>query len=428
LLLLTFDGALRKWFFPASEQVIFVVKDVLLALLLASALKRRRSTAYAALPGYVQPLLYLYVLWVLLEVFNPSSPGLLVGIWGLKAHLLYAGLILVLPLVFDSLEDVIQSLERLYPLVVIPVSVLALVQLGLGAESALNQQVRGGLEGIASFGEQNLVRVAGPFSYVSGMAAFVQFTSLLGVGLYITGCRSWKFLFALVFAAAVLPVTGSRGVLYVVALGGVGIVTAAYWIGLVRSRYFVYTLAVFAAVASATFYWQNEAWTALQERVAENMEEGAPRLVTAFTNAFAHMDVAGLIGFGTGTANLGAVALSGDAQPFSWFPPGTGFEEESGRVVLELGVVGWLLSLGMRISFLVWALSLTFRGATRSVRAVAVLALPFLMLGVHAGNGVFAPSYMAVGYWFVVALLGMAQREHALGRLVQRSRYVMRSA
>lgn len=418
LLLLTLDGALRKWVFTANEQIVFVVKDAVLALLVAAALQRSHSSRIASLPGYVKGSLLLYAIWVLLNVFNPSSPGLLVGLWGLKAHLLYAGLIIILPTVFRSVHETIGKLELLYPLVVIPVSVLALVQVGLGADSWLNQHVRGGIEGISYFGEQSLVRVAGPFSYITGMAAFVQVTSLLGVGLYLAGCRSWAFLAGLMFAAAALPVTGSRGVLYAVAAGSLAMIVAGQLAGFIRGRSTVQIIAVVSLLGGASLLWQAEAWTALQERIDENTGEGLPRAFTVFTNAFAHIEPAGLAGFGTGTANFGAVALAGALQPFSWFPSGTGFEEESGRIVLELGMMGWMLSLVMRLSIVVWAFSMLRSG--RSCRVAAVIAFPFVLHGLYAGNGVFAASYMAVSYWFVVALLAVAQREHSSARRAQR--------
>jgi hypothetical protein len=50
------------------------------------------------------------------------------------------------------------------------------------------------------------------------------------------------------------------------------------------------------------------------------------------------------------------------------------------------------------------------------------MALPFMALGVHQGNGVFAASYMAVAYWFFVALLAMAQHEHQTASAMRHKR------
>ena len=132
-------------------------------------------------------------------------------------------------------------------------------------------------------------------------------------------------------------------------------------------------------------------------------------MITAFTNAFDFMGEAGLTGFGTGAANLAAVVLSGNVVPFSWLPFGGGFEEESGRIVIELGIIGWALSLGLRVGLLIWAGSLLLGGRSRNVRLTGVLALPVMALGVLQGNGVFAVPLAAVYYWFCVALMAMAR-------------------
>ena len=125
------------------------------------------------------------------------------------------------------------------------------------------------------------------------------------------------------------------------------------------------------------------------------------------------MDRAGLIGFGAGAANLGAVALVSNVSPFSWLPAGTRFEQESGRLVLELGLLGWALSLLMRVAMLSWALYLLGRGANRTIGSAAVFVLPVMARAVAEGTGVFAPPLAAAHFWFAVAILGMAQHEHA---------------
>lgn len=411
LVLLTYDGAMRKWGFPLPEQIVFILKDVLLLLMTAMAvLSRGGARIYA--PVLVRQLIALYGLVVLLEVFNPLSPGVLVGLWGLKAHVLYAGLIFVLPMAYANLADLFRSLEKIYPWVAIPVCLIAFAQSVSGADSFLNQQVRGGIEGIAYFGEQNLVRVAGTFSYISGMGAFVQFMSLLGIGLFIGGARKILFLIGLGFVLSAIPVTGSRAVLLLPIVGAILIITGAYWSKLIAGRQFIGLVTVVGALLAFSLVLQDDAWNALQQRIEDNREEGEGRMITAFTNAFEHMEVAGLFGYGAGTANMGAVALT-DEVPFSWFPP-IWFEEESGRIVLELGIWGWFVSMLMRIALLNLSLRLARPGKAPEVRLVGVMALPFMAFGIYSGSGVFAASYMAVGYWFMVAMMVIARREQTV--------------
>lgn len=408
LFLLIYDGAIRKWLLPGAEQIVFIAKDALLVTSLFLWLVLRGGKPLARLHPWVRLLFALYAYWVLLRVFSPSLPNLAVGLWGVKSHLLYASVLLLLPLAYPKLEDLFAVLEKIYPWVVVPVCSLAFAQVLAPADSFLNQQVKEGVEGIAYFGDAGLVRVTGTFSYISGMAAFVQATCLLGMALYLGGARSRLFLVGLGFAFAALPVTGSRAVVAVVLLGAGLLLLSAKASGAIGLKTVVRVVAVLAVLGAISLYTQEDTWQAFSQRV-EGSRADENRTITAFTNAFDFMEVAGLTGFGTGAANLGAVALSGNVVPFSWLPFGGAFEEESGRIVIELGIIGWALSLGMRVGMLFWAGALTLTGGSRTVRAVGVLALPVMALGVQQGNGVFAVPLAAVYYWFCVALMAMAR-------------------
>jgi hypothetical protein len=160
-----------------------------------------------------------------------------------------------------------------------------------------------------------------------------------------------------------------------------------------------------------SIYSQDAAWLALAER-AERAQSDQSRTISAFANAFEYFQSAGSFGFGAGSATFGAPGLAKDKEPFSWLPFGHAFEEESGRIVIELGVVGWVISLTMRAVFAVWAGLLALRGASPGVRMAAVLALPMMAMGLYQGNGVFAPPVAGAFYWLCIAILAMAQAEH----------------
>lgn len=420
LILLLYDGALRKWAFPGFEQVLFIAKDALLLGVIAYALLNRPRQINASMPSGVRMLLLLYAGWVLLQAGNWHLPNLLVGIWGVKAHLLYAGLILLLPLAFRDLSQLYRWLVKAYPWVVVPVCAVAFLQLASPGDSFLNASLKGGTEGQAVFGESNLVRVTGTFSYISGMSSFVQTSVLLGMGLFLAGARSRSFLVGLGFALAALPVTGSRSVIVVSAIAALVMLSGAVAARVIGTKSAVRILMVGFMLGVLSIFAQDDAWVALQQR-AERAGDAGTRFTDPVTNAFTFLDVAGAIGFGAGSANLGAPAFVKDLAPFSWLPVGNRFEAESGRLVLELGALGWVLSMAMRIALLAWALKLALKGRTRVVRLSGVLALPVMALGVYVGNGVFAPPIGASYYWFCVALLAMAQFEHRRA-LEQRAR------
>jgi hypothetical protein len=416
LFLLIYDGAIRKWIVPGAEQIIFIAKDVLLTATLGYWAITRRAKATARLHPGVRVVFTLYACWVVLQVFNINLPNWAVGIWGLKSHLLYAGIVILLPLAYPRLDELIKVLSKIYPWLVIPVCTLAFVQLLAPADSFLNQQVREDGAGTSYFGDASYVRVTGTFSYISGMAAFVQCAALLGVALYLGKVRSRLFLVALGFPLAALPVTGSRSVVATV-VGGIGLMLAAAWVArIIGPRTLIKALLLLVGLGVVGFYSQDVAWEALVQR-ARGASGDEYRAITAFTNAFLFMDIAGLTGFGTGAANFGAVALSGSVVPFSWLPMGSAFEEESGRIVLEIGIVGWLLSVCLRLGLLIWATSLALRSKTSVGRWVGVLALPVMALGVQNGSGVFAVPLAAVYYWFCVALMAMARYEERQAKI-----------
>jgi hypothetical protein len=54
---------------------------------------------------------------------------------------------------------------------------------------------------------------------------------------------------------------------------------------------------------------------------------------------------------------------------------------------------------------------LLLSGRATTSRLAAVMALPFLLLGLYQGHGFTAATYIPVAYWFSVALLALAQFE-----------------
>ena len=410
LFLLLYDGALRKWGLPGSEQILFILKDVLILILLVYVVSRSRLHRNSLIPTGVSVLISLYAIWALVQTSNANLPNIAVALWGLKSHLLYASLIFLIPVAFGSLVEFKLYLEKYYPFIVTPICLLGFLQIVSPAESAINLSIAGDTEATAYFGDAGLVRITGTFSYISGMAAFVQAMCVVGMALYIGGCRSKWFLFGWALALASLPSTGSRGVLVVVIASMLLMILIAMALRLTT----IAALAGFAVTAAAllaiSLVFQDDVWAAAMQRAFGDAGDEA-RTLTAFTNAFLYFEVAGFTGFGTGAANLGAPALAPNIQPFSWLPMGNLFEEESGRIVLELGVIGWIFGLAFRTALLIWIVWLLRPYASGSSRWAVALAFPTIVYSFWVGNGVFAAPLANVFFWFCVSLLSMAHYE-----------------
>jgi len=75
LLLLIYDGALRKWVLPSAEQLLFIAKDALLLGMLVYALLNRPRQINASIQPAARALFFLYAAWVLLETGNLNLPS-----------------------------------------------------------------------------------------------------------------------------------------------------------------------------------------------------------------------------------------------------------------------------------------------------------------------------------------------------------------
>src|SRR4051794_16447901 len=85
--LLVFEGALRKWAFPWAQAQIYLVKDViLLAAYVGFLIDGRRHQRAVRDAGLIKIVLILGLIFGSIEVLNPNSPSILVGLAGLKTY------------------------------------------------------------------------------------------------------------------------------------------------------------------------------------------------------------------------------------------------------------------------------------------------------------------------------------------------------
>ena len=124
MILAVFEGALRKWVFPGYQQFIYLIKDALVIVALTGFLMDRRIRSNVSLPKHPATLpIGLLMAWLLIQLFNPNLP-LAVGLFGLRAYLIYIPLLYLLPLVFRTPES-LQKFWRFY-------LIIALIPLLLG--------------------------------------------------------------------------------------------------------------------------------------------------------------------------------------------------------------------------------------------------------------------------------------------------------
>ncbi|HVR96918.1 MAG TPA: hypothetical protein VMW27_09905 [Thermoanaerobaculia bacterium] len=409
LVLVVVEGAVRKWLLPSAQDLVYFAKDAVLLAAYAGYLGEsgRMGRLKGRPPQMLVALLGMAAALGLLQIFNPRLPSLLVGVLGFKSYFLYAPLLVVLPAVFPNDASLFRFLRR-YVLIAIPVGLLAAAQFFSPPDSSLNTYARGGTESTATFGSSSFVRVTGTFSYITGFSTY-----LLGIAILILGLLAsagWKLRRQmLVYAALALTLlgmlmTGSRGPVFSLVL-----VFPFYWLLVMRERGSGAMIGRIALgvglIAAFITYSAPEAAEAFRGRASSAQDFGG-RVITPFMAPLDSIQWGGLFGFGIGATHQAAATLAGSAIPY--WTQGITVEAESGKVMLELGPIGFFLIYMARVYLIFYSFRQARRLRTRYHRTLATACFLFLLAQLP-GYVVFDPT-AGVLYWFFAGLLMLAIR------------------
>jgi hypothetical protein len=413
LVLLVLEGAIRKWVFPGSQQLIYFAKDLLLIGCYAGFVQdRSRDRARVPLPPAFILLVGLTAAWAGLNVFNPRLPNILVGVLGFKAYFLYIPLIVLIPACFPDDRQLARFLAR-YALLAIPVGLLGLFQFASPASSELNTYARAGVGDaayVATFGSSEHVRVTGTFSFISGYTSFLLAITILLLALL--GSTGWRFrghralYLALALSLLGMLMSGSRGPVLILA-----ILFPFYWyLAVLRERDMGGTVgrAILAigVVAAGLWAFGGEALGAFLGR-ASGTSDVAGRLIAPFLTPWELLPRIGLFGYGTGSTHQTAAAVAPSIIPYSWLD-GLLTEGETGKIMVELGPLGFILIYAFRLVLVVIAFGYAKSLRTRFHRSLATACFLFLFAQLF-GSPVFEVT-SGVYYWFFAGVMMLAVR------------------
>jgi len=411
IVLLVFEGAIRKWLLPGSQDLVYFAKDV---FFLGSYLGFLQARERLRLRYPQAPVLYaglaLGAAVGLFEVFNPRLPNFLVGLLGFKAYFLYVPLLFVVPAVFPDDLALARFLKR-YVLLAFPVGLLSIAQFFSPPGSVLNTYAQAtDLSSISTFGSSKFVRTTGTFSYISGYTSFLLAMTILLL-MILTATR-WRFKRNLAVYAALgttmlgMLMSGSRGPIFLLAL----VFPLYWWLAVVREKQsgktFVRLLLGLGLLAAGLSSAGEEAVTAFSQRASAS-EDVSSRFTSPFTSPVDMLPYAGPLGYGIGSTHQAATAVTKGIVPYSWLGNAAP-ESESGRVMLELGPVGFLLVYAVRLALALFTFRQALRLRTSFHRAVAISALLFFLIQIP--GGVVFEVTAGVYYWFLAGLVFLAVR------------------
>jgi hypothetical protein len=406
LFLVILEGAIRKWLFPGAQDVVYFAKDLLFLGAYGGWFAARRPRSPIRLKALQAPLV-LAALYGGAQMFNPRLPTPLVGIFGFKAYFWYVPLLFLLPDVFTDDRALARFLKR-YVLTAIPVGLLGVAQFFSPASSPLNTYARAAEDVgyVSTFGSSAFVRVTATFSYITGYSSYLFAVTILLLGILAT--IQWRFRRNLIFYVALgmtmlgILLTGSRGPLVLLAAA----FPFYWWLAVARERgagaTFSRLILAVGVVVMLISYTASDAVDAYLGRAAGGAGDVAGRLLLPFEEPFLTLPQSGLFGFGIGATHQTAAAVVKDRIPYSWLD-GLEVEGEPGRIMLELGLPGFLLFYFLRLYLAFVALQQARRLRSLFHRSMATASFLFFLAQLP-GNIVFDVT-TDVYHWFFAGLL-----------------------
>jgi len=397
------EGIIRKWVAPGLATPVFFLKYVIMMGVFVYMISHDEKLSLRAFP-FIGFLLF-FVFYALLEQINLSvTPSPLVGIIGMIVYLGFVPLCFILPKVITKVGQLSKILDWV-TYISLPIFVLGVIQYFSPPSSIINKYVSEDMD-IAMVG--NYVRITTIFSYIAGQTTYCGFVLPL---LFIRLLVGFKLnrqgvLTIVVFMLGIVNtlMTGSRTAVFsfiinatllllgiMLGFGGKG-----NKIGSLIPKLLIVVGISIAGLLQTTA--GQEAFAAFTGRMDANNDVGG-RVIDSLS-PFKFLDQSGLIGYGIGTtyeANAGY--LTGRARmPDYW-------EEESERIVIELGLVGFIVLATLRLSIFFFAVRTLFQVTFSPGREIVLLIVIYNLYAILFFNVIVFNWLENVFYWTEVGLL-----------------------
>jgi hypothetical protein len=423
LVIVIMEGAVRKWFLPSYADVVYFYKDALMGMILLGYFFETRKSPQIIRRDY--SLLLVGIVGLSIYCFgvvtNPRAPHFITSLFGIKAYCLYMALAFLVPRMFPTKESFVRFL-RWYLVIVLMVSAVGIWQSfdNSGASSlnryAVNESSAGAPQDTAIFIDSSgddLIRVTSTFSFISGLTVYLPVAFALLLGLTAMGANkalplSVRLIYYFAIAGVVVTafLSGSRGVIVNLALiAVVFFVFTSLKNAFRRLRQVVVGgLLVFLAL----YLIAPQAVDGVYQRGfggETQIDEGRERIESVFSLPFAEANYSGPFGYGVGATQNSVPALMNRLQ---LTPTGEKIpidvESEPGRVMLELGVVGFILFSFMRIAILFATLRACLLIKDLELKGLAIACFATLLFFVVVGGAVINHT-QNVYQWFLVGMV-----------------------
>ncbi len=416
VLILVFEGLVRKFLPSLLSQALFFAKDGLCLLMLALLLREgvKKSVLVIVMPWLLFGALCFPVL---VRTFTLDP---ILVFFGGKQYLLFV--IVAVAAIRAFPPDQPEHLRRFgyfLALLILPTSAVALLQLGLPANHWINQGIGG--SDLSGFSGGGLLRVSSTFAFVAQYNMFLN-AMVFGIGLHYTFGKPRKLPalmqsipFVLIILAYVISVfsTGSRtsvmGSALIFAMAGL----LALFGHQGRTAQKMLGLGVLVVAGYFGGQWlKPDAFIAYEQRSSGELGE---QLEGRFAHAFLNWQH-GLrdapptfFGYGLGVMSNGSQQLSPYAR--GWRERGTWGEADLPNTLFEGGWWLVLTWMGLRIYIIVICLSTCARLRASKYHLAACAACGYIVVtGLTGALGIQPPH--SIWFWLAVGLVFTLSRMH----------------
>jgi hypothetical protein len=376
LVLLVFEGALRKWIVPQLSNPLLIIRDPVVIAIYLLALRARvfPRNRYVISLGVIA-VLSMIVSVIVLSPYIPMKPIVEVTLYGFRSNFLHLPLIFVMGAVMN--EDDVKKIGWWILVGMIPMSLIMVAQFKAAPDSFINRAVGLG-EGQQLTAGGGKIRPPGTFSFISGPIFYVSVATAFAIygALSRSTYKFWLLVTSAVALVIAIAVSGSRGCVASALL----VVAAILVILLLKPRavnQFGWALLIVVigglTISHLPIFKEgvgilSERFTSSAEATDTTVVKGMiERTISGFTEGLKVLDKLPLAGYGLGIGTAGGARFLVGRAAFLLA------ENEWSRVLLESGPI-------LGLAFLLWRTALTFRlGYTSVVLLRRGAILPILI-------------------------------------------------
>ncbi len=404
------DGVFRKWVLPGLSTPIFAIKYVLFGLTYLFFFLKSGFYLPKIKHGY-QFFIAIFVAYCFFLLFyNPFKTSLMVQVFGLINYLFFMPLLLLVPYYFNNVEK-IEGMMKVLAYLSIPIYIVGIIQYFLPVDHILNylpnedQKFNKVAEYTRSLSIFSFVKIYNVYLLfvVSAFLAYIYY-------LMHKGKQSWFYVILFAFGILSMFMTGSRLPMALIALFTV-IILIYYFLNIPKIRKSILVTFIAGVVLSISLYTFSNTFTVAIDaffRRVEIVENIADKGVKGYSTSdrtidridiFKFADKAGFLGFGIGTTYQGTgMVLSSLRSDIS-------FEEEGERIVLEIGIIGGLLMILLRLTIFLYSLNVLLKIKSISITLLLIPFVLYLSPPLFFLNNNTFNYFDGFSYWFCFSLV-----------------------